>query len=38
MFQANEHYESDETYLFAIAEAMHEEYQAIVDAGLILQD
>ena len=35
--QPNEFYDSDEAYLFAIAEAMHEEYQAIVDAGLILQ-
>ena len=35
--QSNEFYESDEEYLFAIAEAMREEYQAIVDAGLILQ-
>ena len=35
--QSNEHYRSDEDYLFAIADAMHEEYKAIVDAGLILQ-
>ncbi|MCA9231831.1 MAG: cobalamin-independent methionine synthase II family protein [Planctomycetales bacterium] len=35
--QANEFYESDEAYLYAIADAMHHEYQAIVDAGLILQ-
>jgi 5-methyltetrahydropteroyltriglutamate--homocysteine methyltransferase len=33
----NEHYQSDEAFLFAIAEAMHEEYKAIVDAGFILQ-
>jgi 5-methyltetrahydropteroyltriglutamate--homocysteine methyltransferase len=33
----NEYYASDEAYLFAIAEAMHEEYRAIVDAGFILQ-
>jgi 5-methyltetrahydropteroyltriglutamate--homocysteine methyltransferase len=33
----NEYYPSDEAYLFAIAEAMHEEYKAIVDAGFILQ-
>ncbi len=33
----NEYYRSDEAYLFAIAEAMHEEYRAIVDAGFILQ-
>ena len=35
--QPNEFYDSDESYLFAIADAMHEEYKAIVDAGLILQ-
>jgi 5-methyltetrahydropteroyltriglutamate--homocysteine methyltransferase len=33
----NEHYESDEAFVFAIAEVMHEEYQAIVDAGFLLQ-
>ncbi len=33
----NEHYQSDEAYLSAIADAMHEEYKAIVDAGFILQ-
>jgi 5-methyltetrahydropteroyltriglutamate--homocysteine methyltransferase len=35
--QINEFYESDEAYLYAIADAMHHEYQAIVNAGLILQ-
>ena len=33
----NEYYPSDEAYLFAIAEAMREEYQAIIDAGFVLQ-
>ena len=33
----NEHYKSDEEFVFACAEAMREEYKAIVDAGLILQ-
>jgi 5-methyltetrahydropteroyltriglutamate--homocysteine methyltransferase len=33
----NEYYPSDEEYMIAIADAMHEEYQAIVDAGFILQ-
>jgi 5-methyltetrahydropteroyltriglutamate--homocysteine methyltransferase len=33
----NEHYPTDEAYIYAIADAMHEEYQAIVDAGFILQ-
>ena len=35
--QRNEFYKTDEEYLFAIAEAMREEYTAIVDAGLLLQ-
>lgn len=35
--QANSYYDSDEAYLFAIADAMREEYKAIVEAGLILQ-
>ncbi len=34
---ANEHYGSDEEFLWACADAMREEYRAIVDAGLILQ-
>lgn len=33
----NEYYPSDEAFQFAIADAMHEEYKAIVNAGLILQ-
>jgi 5-methyltetrahydropteroyltriglutamate--homocysteine methyltransferase len=33
----NEFYKSNEEYLFAIAEAMHDEYKAIVDAGFVLQ-
>jgi 5-methyltetrahydropteroyltriglutamate--homocysteine methyltransferase len=33
----NEYYPTDEAYLFAIAEAMREEYKAIVDAGFLLQ-
>jgi len=33
----NEHYKSDEEFFFAVADAMHHEYQAIVDAGLYLQ-
>jgi 5-methyltetrahydropteroyltriglutamate--homocysteine methyltransferase len=35
--QANAFYPTAEEYLFAIAEAMREEYKAIVDAGLLLQ-
>lgn len=34
---ANAYYKTDEEFLFACAEAMREEYQAIIDAGLILQ-
>jgi 5-methyltetrahydropteroyltriglutamate--homocysteine methyltransferase len=34
---ANEYYKSDEEFVFAIAEAMREEYRAIVDAGFQLQ-
>jgi 5-methyltetrahydropteroyltriglutamate--homocysteine methyltransferase len=33
----NEYYKTDADYLEAIANAMHEEYKAIVDAGFILQ-
>jgi 5-methyltetrahydropteroyltriglutamate--homocysteine methyltransferase len=33
----NEHYQTDEEYLYALAEALREEYRAIIDAGLILQ-
>ena len=33
----NEHYKSGEEMLFAVADAVHEEYKAITDAGLILQ-
>ncbi|MEO2027067.1 MAG: cobalamin-independent methionine synthase II family protein [Fuerstiella sp.] len=35
--QSNEFYNSAEAYLYAIADAMHDEYKAIVDSGLILQ-
>jgi len=34
---ANEYYASDREYVFAIAEALREEYLEIVNAGLILQ-
>ena len=33
----NDYYPNDEAYLMAIAEAMREEYKAIVDAGFLLQ-
>lgn len=33
----NEYYASERDYIFAIADALHEEYQAIYEAGLVLQ-
>ena len=33
----NAYYTTEEEYLVAIADAMHEEYRAIVDAGFVLQ-
>lgn len=33
----DQHYQSDEAFLGAVADALHEEYRAIVDAGFILQ-
>jgi 5-methyltetrahydropteroyltriglutamate--homocysteine methyltransferase len=33
----NEYYKSDEEYLGALADALHVEYKAIVDAGFLLQ-
>jgi 5-methyltetrahydropteroyltriglutamate--homocysteine methyltransferase len=36
-WQANRYYKTDEDYLYAIADAMHDEYKAIVDSGLLVQ-
>jgi len=36
-WMGNEYYKRDEEFLFAIAEAMSEEYKAIADAGFLLQ-
>jgi 5-methyltetrahydropteroyltriglutamate--homocysteine methyltransferase len=36
-WQTNAYYKTPEEYLFAIADAMHTEYKAIVDAGFLLQ-
>ncbi len=33
----NEHYKTEEEFIYACADAMREEYKAIIDAGLILQ-
>jgi 5-methyltetrahydropteroyltriglutamate--homocysteine methyltransferase len=32
-----EHYKDEEAYLFALAEALHQEYKAVIDAGLYVQ-
>jgi 5-methyltetrahydropteroyltriglutamate--homocysteine methyltransferase len=37
LFFRNDHYADDETYLFALADALRQEYEAIADAGIILQ-
>jgi len=37
LFFRNDHYPSHEAYLFAIADAMRHEYEAVVRAGLVLQ-
>lgn len=37
LFFRNEHYPDEETYLFAIAEAMRQEYETIAHAGIVLQ-
>jgi 5-methyltetrahydropteroyltriglutamate--homocysteine methyltransferase len=33
----NEYYDSEEEFVFALADALHEEYKGIVDSGLLLQ-
>jgi 5-methyltetrahydropteroyltriglutamate--homocysteine methyltransferase len=37
LYYENQHYPSAEEYLTALADAMHEEYRAIVDSGFVLQ-
>jgi 5-methyltetrahydropteroyltriglutamate--homocysteine methyltransferase len=37
VFFRNDHYKSDEAYLYAIAEAMRAEYEAVAKAGFVLQ-
>jgi len=37
LFFRNEHYPSEEAYIFAIAEAMRHEYETIAKAGIVLQ-
>jgi 5-methyltetrahydropteroyltriglutamate--homocysteine methyltransferase len=36
-WNTNEYYKTDEEFRVALADALHEEYQAIVDAGFVLQ-
>ncbi|MGH8141931.1 MAG: cobalamin-independent methionine synthase II family protein [Steroidobacteraceae bacterium] len=36
-FFLNEYYKTDEEYIFALAAAMKHEYQAVIDAGFVLQ-
>jgi 5-methyltetrahydropteroyltriglutamate--homocysteine methyltransferase len=36
-FIYNEHYKTEEEYLFALADALRVEYRAVVDAGFVLQ-
>ena len=33
----NEYYKSEEEYLYALADALREEYRAVIEAGLVLQ-
>jgi 5-methyltetrahydropteroyltriglutamate--homocysteine methyltransferase len=37
LFFRNEHYRSHEAYLFAIADAMRQEYETVARAGIVLQ-
>jgi 5-methyltetrahydropteroyltriglutamate--homocysteine methyltransferase len=37
LFFRNDHYRSQEDYLFAIAEAMRHEYETVANAGIVLQ-
>jgi 5-methyltetrahydropteroyltriglutamate--homocysteine methyltransferase len=37
LFFRNEHYPSEEAYIFAIADAMRHEYETIAGAGIVLQ-
>lgn len=34
---ANEYYKTDEEFVYALADVLHEEYQAIIDSGAFLQ-
>ncbi len=37
LFFRNDYYKDHETYLYAIAEAMQDEYEAVANAGIVLQ-
>jgi 5-methyltetrahydropteroyltriglutamate--homocysteine methyltransferase len=34
---ANEHYRTDEEFVYALADVLHEEYQAVIESGAFLQ-
>ena len=36
-WQKNQYYKTEDEYLFALCDALHEEYKAIVDAGFLVQ-
>jgi len=37
LYHRNDFYKTEDEYLFALADAMHEEYKVIIDAGFVLQ-
>src|SRR5262249_26880846 len=37
LFFRNEHYKDQDTYLYAIADAMRDEYETVTNAGFVLQ-
>jgi 5-methyltetrahydropteroyltriglutamate--homocysteine methyltransferase len=37
VYRSNEYYSKEEDFVFALAEALHEEYKTIVESGIILQ-
>jgi 5-methyltetrahydropteroyltriglutamate--homocysteine methyltransferase len=37
LYRSNEYYDKEEDFLFALAEALREEYRAIVESGILLQ-
>ena len=37
VYRSNEFYPKEEDFVFALADALREEYKAIIEAGMILQ-